>query len=98
MSGAYSVDITPGSTTIIPLPPPQNSGVVKFNNVFVSVATDFEQGLIRLAIGKPNNWKVEDNLVVPIGRAVVRQCHAGDEIVSVIQKGGGPMSVLVEYD
>ena len=46
-SGAYTVDINPQSVTInpgtqvrrtVPLPPPGNSGTVKFGNVFLSLS------------------------------------------------------------
>ena len=98
MSGAFQVEVTPGSTTIVALPPCRNTGLVKFGRVFLSLATDFEAGKVRLAIGKPGQFRIEDNLTVPIGRSVFRELVPGDEVASVIQEGGGPMAVLIEYE
>jgi hypothetical protein len=97
MSGAFQVEVTPGSTTIVALPPCQNGGSVQFGRVFLSLATDFESGTVRLAIGRPGQWRIEDPLTVPVGRKVVRELVPGDEVASVIQSGGGPISVLIEY-
>lgn len=97
MSGAFSVQITPGSTTIIPLPPPNNVGNVKFAAVYLSLATDFQDGVVRLAIGAPGMFRVENNLLVPVGRLISRQLQSSDQVASVIQLSGGPMAALVEY-
>jgi hypothetical protein len=97
MSGSFQADVVPGSTTIVALPPCQNTGIVQFGRVFLSLATDFEDGIVRLAIGQPGQWRIEDPLDVPIGRKVVRELVPGDEVASVIQRGGGPISLLIEY-
>jgi hypothetical protein len=98
MSGAFQVGVAPGSTTIVALPPCQNTGAIEFGRVFLSLVTDFEVARVRLAIGKPGQFRVEDNLDVPIGRTVIRELVPGDGVASVIHKGGGPMAVLVEYE
>jgi len=47
-SGAFVVEIgpvdTPTRSSIVPLPPPGNSGVVDFEPVFLSVAANFASG------------------------------------------------------
>ena len=52
---------------------------------------------MRLAIGKPGAWTVEDNLVVPPGRSVVRELKPGDEVASIIHQQGQPVAILIEY-
>jgi hypothetical protein len=79
------------------LPPCQSRWVVEFNRVFLSLGSDFEGARVRLAIGKPGAWSVEDNLAVPAGRSVLRELKPGDEVASVVHEGGEPVAVLVEY-
>ena len=82
---------------MVALPPCQSTGTVEFNRIFVSLASDFDGAQVRLAIGKPGQWNVEDNLPVPAGRSVVRELKPGDEVASVVHEGGEPVAVLVEY-
>jgi len=96
-SGAFQEVVGPYERVMVALPPCQSTGVVEFNRIFVSLASDFDGAHVRLAIGKPGQWNVEDNLSVPAGRSVVRELKPGDEVASVIHEGGEPVAVLVEY-
>lgn len=96
-SGAFQEVVRPYERVMVALPPCQSTGAVEFNRIFVSLASDFDGARVRLAIGKPGQWNVEDNLPVPAGRSVVRELQPGDEVASVIHEGGEPVAVLVEY-
>jgi len=96
-SGAFQEVVGPYERAMVALPPCQSTGVVEFNRIFVSLASDFDGAHVRLAIGKPGQFTVEDNLPVPAGRSVVRELKPGDEVASVIHEGGEPVAVLVEY-
>lgn len=100
MAGAYVQQVAPLSTTIIALPPPNQSGGVKYGNVFVSLATDFGPAAVRLAIGRPGGFRVEE-VQVPTGRDVVRRVDpnvGAGQVVSVVHRSGPPVSVLVEFE
>jgi hypothetical protein len=96
-AGAFQEVVEPSGRVMVALPPPKSSGAVKYDRIFLSLASDFEGARVRLAIGKPGAWTVEDNLVVPPGRSVVRELKPGDEVASIIHQQGQPVAVLVEY-
>ena len=96
-SGAFQEVVGPFERVSVALPPCQSTGTVEFNRIFLSLASDFDGAHVRLAIGKPGQFHVEDNLAVPAGRSVVRELKPGDEVASVIHEGGEPVAVLVEY-
>jgi hypothetical protein len=96
-AGAYQEVVAPSGRAMVALPPSHNTGAVKFDRIFLSLASDFEGAEVRLAIGKPGAWRVQDNLAVPPGRSVVFELVAGDEVASVIHHHGQPVAVLVEY-
>ena len=96
-AGAFQEIVRPSERVMVGLPPPKSSGAVKFDRVFLSLASDFEGARVRLAIGKPGAFTVEDNLAVPPGRSVVRELKSGDEVASVIHQQGQPVAILVEY-
>jgi hypothetical protein len=96
-AGAFQEVVGPSERVMVALPPCKSTGVVKFDRIFVSLASDFEGARVRLAIGKPGAFAVEDNLAVPPGRKVVRELKPGDEVASVIHQQGQPVAVLVEY-
>ena len=98
MAGAYIQHVEPFRTTMIALPPPNQAGVVDYGRVFVSLATDFGPAAVRLAIGRPGNFSVEE-LQVPTGRDVVREVNPNlaAQVVSVVHRSGPPVSVLVEF-
>jgi hypothetical protein len=96
-AGAFQEIVGPSERVMVGLPPSKSSGAVKFDRVFLSLASDFEGARVRLAIGKPGAFTVEDNLAVPSGRSVVRELKQGDEVASVIHQQGQPVAVLVEY-
>jgi len=96
-AGAFQEVVRPFERVMVALPPPTSTGIVKYDRIFVSLASDFEGAHVRLAIGKPGQFQVEDNLAVPAGRSVVRELKAGDEVASVVHEGGEPVAVLVEY-
>jgi hypothetical protein len=99
---AFNVTVLPFSTTMVALPPSHQTGVVKFDRCFLSLATDFGPAHVRLAIGTPGNFTVEDGtpagtgLAVPTGRKVVRELKATDEVASIIHRNGPPVTVLIE--
>jgi hypothetical protein len=100
MAGAYVQQVAPLSTTIIAVPPPNQTGGVKYGNIFVSLATDFGPAAVRLAIGRPGSFTIEE-LQVPTGRDIVRrinQTAGAGQVVSVVHRSGPPVSVLVEYE
>src|SRR5690242_5933664 len=96
-AGAFQEVVKPLERVMIALPPCKETGIVKYNRVFLSLASDFEGARVRLAIGKPGQFEVEDNLFVPAGRTVGRELRPGDEVASVIHEGGEPVAVLIEY-
>jgi hypothetical protein len=73
---------------MVALPPCKSTGVVKYDRIFLSLASDFEGAHVRLAIGKPGAFNVEDDLAVPAGRSVVRELKPGDEVASIIHERG----------
>jgi hypothetical protein len=95
-AGAFNVTVPPFSTTMVALPPSRQTGAVKYDRIFLSIATDFGPGHVRLAIGTPGNFNVEE-LAVSTGRKVVRELRATDEVASIIHRDGPPMAVLIEY-
>jgi hypothetical protein len=96
-AGAFNVKVEPYARAMVGLPPCKSTGIVKYDRVFLSLASDFEGAHVRLAIGKPGTFRVEDNLVVPAGRSVVRELQPGDEVASVVHEQGEPVTVLIEY-
>lgn len=96
-AGAFQEVVEPSGRVMVALPPCKSSGAVKFDRIFLSLASDFEGARVRLAIGKPGAFTVEDNLAVPAGRSVVRELKPGDEVASVIHQQGQPVAVLIEY-
>jgi hypothetical protein len=56
-----------------------------YDRVFLSLASDFESARVRLAIGKPGAFNVEDDLPVPAGRSVVREFKGMNRTVSLIR-------------
>jgi hypothetical protein len=96
VSGSYSVQIPANQTGIVALPPVQG-GVIPFGRIFFSLASDFDGATVRLAVGKPGDFRVQDNLEVPAGRNFIEELVPDDEIISVINRGPQPVAVLVEY-
>ena len=96
-AGAYSVEVPSCGRVVVGLPPAKKSGMVQYDRIFLSLASDFEGAKVRLAIGKPGAWRIENDLAVPAGRKVLRELVAGDEVASIVHNGGQPVSVLVEY-
>ena len=98
MAGAHQVEIRPATTGMVALPPPNGTGIVRFGRVFVSLASDFGGATVRLAIGRPpNNGRLMQNLQVPAGRSIVFELVNTDQVASVVNQGGQPVAVLVEY-
>lgn len=99
MSGFFNVEVPPNETRMVGLPPCHQTGSVPFESVFLSLASTPHLGgaTVRLAIGRPEAWRIEENLVVGAGRANVFELREGDEVASVVHGGGEPVSVLVEY-
>ncbi len=78
-------EIKPGAdvTTII-CPPPANSGAVGWGPVWFSLASDWGDAHVRVAIyTHPSGWKVIDDLVIPA---------AGDRVIPF----GGPLPTGVQ--
>lgn len=96
-AGAFQEVVAPLERVMVGLPPCKKTGAVQFDRVFLSLASDFEGAQVRLAIGKPGAFNVEDNLAVPPGRSVVRELKPGDEVASIIHQRGQPVAVLIEY-
>jgi len=110
-SGAYQVLVNPGQLTTVALPPANQSGIIDFNQVFLSLATDaplnFVAPAVRLAIGKPGNFVVETVDPVPTGRQIIRgPLTENDEVASVFHQGpasgapfgrAAPVAILIEY-
>jgi hypothetical protein len=82
---------------MVALPPPQQSGAVKYARIFLSLASDFGGANVRLAIGKPPAFRFVQNVAVPAGRSVIQELRAGDEVASIIHNSGEPVAVLIEY-
>ncbi len=97
MAGAYIQKVKPFTTVMVALPPPDRTGGVTFGATFLSLATDFGPAVVRLAIGRAGDFRVEDNLQVPTGRQVVRRLRNVDQVASIIHRSGPPVSVLVEF-
>jgi hypothetical protein len=117
-SGAYSVFIdqqagtgmsgTPVFQRVVPLPPPDQSGAVKFTDVWLSLAYDtFGDPNAPLTIPaivrvlKSNAPVDQFNFTVEVGRQGVARFHTGDLAVSVqLNPPGGfhpQVTALVEY-
>jgi hypothetical protein len=97
-AGAFNVAVPAGATVIVALPPAGRTGNIKFGQVFLSLASDFGGAEVRLAIGKPGAFRLEEHLRVDTGRKVTRDIRAGDEIASIVSRGRQPVAVLVEYE
>jgi hypothetical protein len=82
---------------MVALPPAQGAGIVGFGRVFLSLASEFGGAQVRLAIGRDPNFRVEDQLTVPRGRRIVREIQRGDEVASIVNYSGEPVTALVEY-
>jgi hypothetical protein len=116
MAGAFSVFIDspagggPSHTgrRVVPLPPPEFSGGIKFNLVALSLAyDDFGQGPatidvdVRILQGGGGVQQV--NASIPVGRTVVANLHVNDQAVSVVTNADGTIghlpavTALVEY-
>jgi hypothetical protein len=95
-SGAFNVAVPPATKVMVALPPSQQTGAVKFARCFLSLASDFGGATVRLAIGQPGQFNVENNLNVPAGRTVVRELRATDQVASIIHQAGEPVAVLIE--
>jgi len=96
-AGAYQEFVVAGTKVMVALPPSHQTGAVRFERVFVSLASDFGGATVRFAIGKPGDFIVKDNLKVPAGRSVVFEARAQDQVASIIHQDGQPVAVLVEY-
>ena len=96
-AGAFNVAVPAGATAIVALPPAGKTGVVKFGQVFLSLASDSD-AMVKLTVGKPNNFRTEDNVRVSRGRPITRDMKVGDEVASIVSKSGGPVAVLIEYE
>lgn len=96
-AGAFNVAVPPATKIMVALPPPQQSGAVKFARAFLSLASDFNGADVRLAIGKPPAFRFVKNVHVPAGRSVVEELQVGDEVASIIHNAGEPVAVLIEY-
>jgi hypothetical protein len=96
-AGAFQEVLAPFERVMVAIPPPKSTGIVKYDRIFLSLASDFEGARVRLAIGKPGAFSVEDNLAVPAGRSVVRELKAGNEVASIIHESGQPVAILIEY-
>ena len=98
-AGAFNVAVPAGATVIVALPPAGRTGNIKFGQVFLSLASDFGGAEVRLAIGKPPNFRlVEEHLRVDTGRKVTRDIRAGDEVASIVSHGRQPVAVVIEYE
>jgi hypothetical protein len=100
MAGAYIQEVRPFTTVNVALPPADQSGGVRYGATFLSLATDFGTAVVRLAIGRPGDFRIENNLQVPVGRQVVRRLRGSvvDQVASIVHLGGPPVSVLVEFE
>lgn len=100
MAGAYVQEVRPFTTVNVALPPADRAGGVKYGATFLSLATDFGTAVVRLAIGRPGEFNIEDNLQVPVGRQVVRRLRGNivDQVASIVHRSGPPVSVLVEFE
>jgi hypothetical protein len=115
-SGAYSVFIdqqagggpTGALQRVVPLPPPENSGGVKFSKVFLSLAYDnfgasgapaTIPATVRILRGSGPVQTI--NVNIEVGRKWFRVMHADDQAASVTLSppaGFRPqVSALVEY-
>jgi hypothetical protein len=93
---AFDVAVPPATKVMVALPPASRTGVVLFDRCFLSLASDFGGATVRLAIGQPGQFNVENNLAVPAGRQVVRELRPVDQVASIIHLSGEPVSVLIE--
>jgi hypothetical protein len=115
-SGAFSVFIdqqagtgmgTPQWRRVVPLPPPDQSGNVKFDYVFVSLAYDTFGDPTAPPTGLSATVKVlgqnprTNNFTLEVGRTEIGHYHTGDVAVSVQlnpPSGFHPqVTALVEY-
>jgi len=108
-AGAYSVDINPagelvaaGTTVrrVVPIPPPQSGGSVKYGDVYVSLAANAPvvATVTILTQGAPDNLP---QMKVPAGRASIMHTFVkGDLAVDVSftpSPGATNLAALVEY-
>ncbi|KIF00848.1 hypothetical protein PL81_38690 [Streptomyces sp. RSD-27] len=77
------LDGHPENGTTIPLPP-QNGGAIGWGQVYVSLASDFGDALLRIAVWNGGSWRVEPPLKVAssAGR-VTLAVRDGDQKISV---------------
>jgi hypothetical protein len=96
--GAF-VDFCPSKQRrVVALPPPQETGAIKFGAVYVSLATDEEVRGVRFAIGSPGDFQEDTNLTVPGGRSIVWKARPNDRLAVVHNMGERDISILVEYE
>jgi hypothetical protein len=94
--GAEHFEVLPNSTLVIALP---RTGTAAFGSAFISLATDFHPAAVRLAIGRPGAWRVDENLPVPVGKRAFRTINADDEVISIVYGPGDvPVAALLEYE
>jgi hypothetical protein len=91
---AHHIEVPVNSVRIIALPPVGRPSP----QVFLSLATDFTDARVRLAIGAPGQFRVDEDLDVPVGRRIVRALEPGDEVASVRHISGNAVGVLLEYE
>jgi hypothetical protein len=94
---------------VIPFPPTQNAGLIKFVDGFFSLAyDDFGIGPnpisvhVRVFSVDPTpHFRIDQNMNIPVGRAVVTQILKGDYFASVQTNEslpvGGALTALIEY-
>ena len=68
--------------------PCKSTGAVKFDRIFLSLASDFEGARVRLAIGASGAGPSRTTLAGPPGRSAVRELKPGDEVASIIHQQG----------
>lgn len=93
---------------VIPFPPTQNSGLIKFIDGFFSLAYD-DFGLgpnpisvhVRIFSATTGGFRIDQDVDIPIGRTVVAQVQNGDLFGSVKTNvslpSGGSLTALIEY-
>jgi hypothetical protein len=116
MAGAFSVVIdspagggpSVSGRRVVPLPPPEFSGGVKFNLVVLSLAyDDLGQGPatvdVNVRILRGGGGVQVVNTSIPVGRTPVATAHVNDQAASVVTNAGGKINhlpavtALVEY-
>ena len=97
--GAYAIPCPAGQTTMVPLPPCKGTGGIKFGPVFVSLASDFDGAVCRVAIGDGRtSFRVFENVLIESGRRIGWEAIPNvDSVCSVVNRGPQNVSALVEY-